>query len=167
MAQKKTQNEEENVTVLLHLLSSYIYPKISRKNPGSGSIQLEEEVQTQPSTLPDVLIDLLRTSALFISIAGYLRNDSGGWIGYSHLINNISTINYSCVLSVLDMSRHVPLYKAILEFLRSLVSSPQLLPLLAPWERKSFKSGSGDDQCISVLLTKMKEVVDNYSKRLT
>lgn len=130
---QKKKTEEENVTCLLHLMSSYINPKNSRNS---------EECEPK-NNLPEETIELLRNSCLFNAIAGYLRNDS-----------------------VLDMSRHVPLYKAVLEFLRALVSSQQLLPLLAPWERKSVSKFSSEDQCVSSLLSKMKEVVDNYSKRL-
>lgn len=139
MAIQKKKNEEENITCLLHLMSSYINPR----KPNSQQQQQQSATPNDQSRLPEQIIDLLRNSCLFDAIAGYLRNDS-----------------------VLDMSRHVPLYKSVLEFLRALVSSPQLLPLLAPWERKVSKTTS-EDQCVSKLLSKMKDVVDNYSKRLT
>lgn len=152
-ALQKKRAEEENVTCLLQVLSSYINPQANKcttlpedgnakamelsPSPPAGvsSSQAEEELN-----LPVEMALLLKNSCLFSAISGYLRNDS-----------------------VLDMARHVPLYKSVLMFLRSLVSSSQLLPLLAPWERKA----SSDEQSISSLLVKMKDVVDNYARRLT
>lgn len=152
-ALQKKRAEEENVTCLLQVLSSYINPQVSKSTlgddkamdtsstpPGSTTTGNAEE---QPECfLPGDMATLLKNSCLFSAISGYLRNDS-----------------------VLDMARHVPLYKSVLQFLRSLVSSPQLLPLLAPWERKA--GSSADEQSISALLVKMKDVVDNYARRLT
>ncbi|CAG7720785.1 unnamed protein product [Allacma fusca] len=121
LAMQKKKQEEENVTCLLHVLSSFIHPRVSRR------ILTAEAMDEGANN------------------TGYLRNDS-----------------------VLDMARHVPLYKAVLQFLRALVSSSQLVPLLAPWERKiGTEKESSEQQPISCLLSKMKDVVDNYSKRLT
>jgi baculoviral IAP repeat-containing protein 6 len=75
MAIEKKKNEEENVTCLLHLMSSYINPKISR----SVASKLEAAESTQPrgQSIPEEVTSLLRSSCLFNAIAGYLRNDSG------------------------------------------------------------------------------------------
>lgn len=67
------------------------------------------------------------------------------------------------MLEVLDMARHIPLYTALLQFLRSIVDVPQLIPFL------DLKKPSGKDkesQKISTLLHQMKNIVDSYSKRL-
>ena len=147
--------EEMNVTNLLDVISSFIDPRVNREvieevkessepSATGASSSSSSGVGTSGSsneTLPREIVDLLKNSCLFPAIASYLRNDS-----------------------VLDMARHVPLYRSIMLCLRSLVSKEQLVPLLAPWEsRKS----DGDDQPITSLLSKMKDVVDNYSRRLT
>lgn len=84
MAMQKKKAEEENVTCLLHLLSSFINPRISRgfeehfvESPS------DSEIPPQPETvLPSEVTDLLRSSCLFSAIAGYLRNDSGNYLVY-------------------------------------------------------------------------------------
>jgi len=149
MAMQKKKYEEENVTCLLNVLSSYVNPRgyvelnkkpsKSEETLGLESEESQDDVMpTGNELLPLEFSKIIQLSKLFSAIAGYLRNDS-----------------------VLDMARHVPLYRAVLEFLRSLASNRQLLPLLLP-------SNSGiDDQPIPHLLAKMKDVVDNYAKRLT
>lgn len=146
-ALQKKRAEEENITCLLQVLSSYINPQSAKPNnveEGKSSMEVSPPAtaaSSQDEDFPSEVAVLLKNSCLFPTISGYLRNDS-----------------------VLDMARHVPLYKSVLLFLRSLVSSPQLLPLLAPWEKK-VNPGS-DDQSVSGLLIKMKDVVDNYARRL-
>ncbi|MGH0165805.1 UNVERIFIED_CONTAM: hypothetical protein FKN15_049712 [Acipenser sinensis] len=71
-------------------------------------------------------------------------------------------------LTVLDMARHVPLYRALLELLRAISSCTSLVPLLLPL--------SGDDEeeeerlecqtSVGTLLAKMKTCVDTYTNRL-
>lgn len=73
MAIQKKKNEEENVTCLLHLFSSYINPKSSRNFGPIEPYKTENGIQP----LPEEVTDLLRSSYLFNAIAGYLRNDSG------------------------------------------------------------------------------------------
>ncbi|CAL8111027.1 unnamed protein product [Orchesella dallaii] len=141
LALQKKRAEEENVTCLLHVLSSYINPQTSKPTDDGKAMDSSPSSSDDDMNLPPEISLLLRNSCLFYAISGYLRNDS-----------------------VLDMARHVPLYKAVLQFLRSLVSSCQLLPLLAPGEKKS---SSSDEQSIPALLGKMKDVVDNYARRLT
>ena len=65
-----------------------------------------------------------------------------------------------CLSSVLDMARHVPLYKSLLELLRGLTVCPVLVPLLLPLDRDN------DSSSISTLLQKMKGCVDTYASRL-
>ena len=64
----------------------------------------------------------------------------------------------SCVITVLDMSRHTPLYRALLELLRALSVCSPLIPLLLPQD--------GESVSISELLDKMKACVDTYASRL-
>lgn len=67
----------------------------------------------------------------------------------------------SIVFAVLDMARHVPLYRALLELLRGLAVCPALVPLLLPLDKE-------DDSVASIgsLLDKMKACVDTYANRL-
>ncbi|CAH1128208.1 unnamed protein product [Ceutorhynchus assimilis] len=89
------------------------------------------------SVLPSQFSDLLAKSSLLPAICSYLRNDS-----------------------VLDMARHIPLYKAILKILRALAVSSQLVQLLLPQ-----KSKSGETSVCS-LLKNMKRCVDTYASKL-
>lgn len=72
---------------------------------------------------------------------------------------------------VLDMARHIPLYRAVLQVLRSLAVSPQLAALLLPSDRRVGRqarnpSSSGDALSATCLLNKMKSCVDTYASRL-
>ncbi|XP_067680641.1 baculoviral IAP repeat-containing protein 6-like isoform X2 [Haliotis asinina] len=133
----RQRSEEEHVTCLLQVLGSYI-------NAGG---QLPKDFDnanyappSEKSLIPEVMLDLLSQSCLVPAISSYLRNDS-----------------------VLDMARHVPLYRALLELLRGLAVSPSLVPLLRPLE----KDGAPDSAtAIEVLLDKMKGCVDTYASRL-
>lgn len=90
--------------------------------------------------LPDVVPELLSQSCLVPAISSYLRNDS-----------------------VLDMARHVPLYKALLELLRGLAICPILVPLLLPLD----KAEDGESTVsVCTLLEKMRGCVDTYANRL-
>ncbi|KAJ8947754.1 hypothetical protein NQ314_008554 [Rhamnusium bicolor] len=66
------------------------------------------------NVLPSTFHDLLAHSSLLPAISSYLRNDS-----------------------VLDMARHIPLYKAVLQLLRALAASSQLVSLLLPQKNRS------------------------------
>lgn len=67
--------------------------------------------------------------------------------------------------TVLDMARHIPLYRALLQLLRSIAMRRQLVSLLLP---KSNQNGSevSSNLCVVSLLTNMKLCVDTYASRL-
>ncbi|XP_017776572.1 PREDICTED: baculoviral IAP repeat-containing protein 6 isoform X2 [Nicrophorus vespilloides] len=123
----KQRSEEEHVTVLLQVLSSYINPS------GKDTEELTSRV------LPTVFEELLAGSALLPALNSYLRNDS-----------------------VLDMARHIPLYRAALELLRAMAVSCQLVKLLVPQE----VSASQSRLSISSLLENMTTCVDTYASKL-
>jgi baculoviral IAP repeat-containing protein 6 len=103
----------------------------------SGQSSAEEQ-------LPSLLPELLSHSCLVPAISSYLRNDS-----------------------VLDMARHVPLYRALLELLRGLASCTPLVPLLLPLpEVASDDSAEASTTSVSCLLEKMRSCVDTYASRL-
>ncbi|XP_043273976.1 baculoviral IAP repeat-containing protein 6 isoform X1 [Venturia canescens] len=83
--------------------------------------------------LPIPFTDLLARSCLLPALSSYLRNDS-----------------------VLDMARHIPLYRAILQLLRAMALSSQLAPLLLP------RGGRPTDASIVSLLYTMRICVDAY-----
>lgn len=87
--------------------------------------------------LPTAFTELLSRSCLLPALSSYLRNDS-----------------------VLDMARHIPLYRAVLQLLRAMANSSQLAPLLLP------KSGKSSDPSIVSLLSSMKVCVDTYNKKI-
>lgn len=60
---------------------------------------------------------------------------------------------------VLDMARHIPLYKAALELLRAIAVSSQLVSLLMPQRNSNSPS-------VSSLLKTMKTCVDTYASKL-
>ena len=87
---------------------------------------VEDDSTGSKSSLPGVLPELLSHSCLVPAISSYLRNDS-----------------------VLDMARHIPLYRALLELLRALSVCPALVTLLLPlnkdcWDRNS----AGEDESL-------------------
>ncbi|XP_050170295.1 baculoviral IAP repeat-containing protein 6 isoform X1 [Myiozetetes cayanensis] len=140
----KQRLEEEHVTCLLQVLASYINPAGSASNEES---QTSHEGRAQnSSSLPSVLLELLSQSCLIPAMSSYLRNDS-----------------------VLDMARHVPLYRALLELLRAIASCTSMVPLLLPLSGES--SEEEEEQCesqasVGTLLAKMKTCVDTYTNRL-
>ncbi|XP_041468480.1 baculoviral IAP repeat-containing protein 6-like isoform X2 [Lytechinus variegatus] len=130
--------EEEHVTCLLKVLSSYINP-VNSTTSSSGSIdEMSGDLNHDQLTtiFPSVFIELLTQSCLIPAISSYLRNDS-----------------------VLDMSRHVPLYCAVLEILRALALCPLLVHLLLP-------QGDNGDKSVIKLLENMKGCVDTYTSKL-
>ncbi|XP_023289754.1 baculoviral IAP repeat-containing protein 6 isoform X3 [Orussus abietinus] len=94
------------------------------------------EGQPQPD-LPAPFTDLLSRSCLLPALSSYLRNDS-----------------------VLDMARHIPLYRTILQLLRVMALSTQLAPLLLP--RGSISS----DPSVISLLSNMRDCVDTYMNKV-
>ncbi|XP_055591797.1 baculoviral IAP repeat-containing protein 6-like isoform X1 [Uranotaenia lowii] len=132
----RQKSEEEHVTVLLQVLSSYINP--GDKLPTNMDIDepsYRECSETLPE-LPPIFLDLLQQSCLIPALSSYLRNDS-----------------------VLDITRHIPLYRAILQLLRAISLSTQLMSLLVNKDNEGKIS-------IAVLLSNMKACVDTYASRL-
>lgn len=65
------------------------------------------------------------------------------------------------IVIVLDMARHIPLYRSVLQLLRAIAQNSQLVSLLLP------KPNQASLQLSAVcLLQKMKHVVDTYASRL-
>ncbi|NWZ53957.1 BIRC6 protein, partial [Haliaeetus albicilla] len=140
----KQRLEEEHVTCLLQVLASYINPAGSTSN---GDTQTSHEGRGQNSSaLPSVLLELLSQSCLIPAMSSYLRNDS-----------------------VLDMARHVPLYRALLELLRAIASCTSMVPLLLPLSGESSEEEEEQlesQASVGTLLAKMKTCVDTYTNRL-
>ncbi|XP_078085695.1 dual E2 ubiquitin-conjugating enzyme/E3 ubiquitin-protein ligase BIRC6 isoform X6 [Mustelus asterias] len=139
----KQRLEEEHVTCLLQVLASYINPGGSTL---SGDGQLGESRGHNNNALPSVLVELLSQSCLIPAMSSYLRNDS-----------------------VLDMARHVPLYRALLELLRAIASCTSLVPLLLPLSGDNSEEDeehSETQTSVGTLLAKMKTCVDTYTNRL-
>lgn len=135
----KQKSEEEHVTVLLQVLSGYINPcEDVSVEIDADIMKCSESTKIKDSNgeLPSSVFDLLQKSCLIPALSSYLRNDS-----------------------VLDITRHIPLYRAILQLLRSISTSHQLIPLLSP-------KGSEQSPPIAELLSNMKHCVDTYAKRL-
>ncbi|CAH0383910.1 unnamed protein product [Bemisia tabaci] len=132
--------EESHITVLIEVLSSFINPKSlslasvhSADDEKSANSSDEPPERLAPGLAP-LFYQLLEQSCLLPALSSYLRNDS-----------------------VLDMARHIPLYRAILCLLRVIASNEQYVELLFP------RSSSHKDPSISSLLLNMKKCVDNYS----
>lgn len=136
----RQKSEEEHVTVLLLVLSSYINPGDCIPSDMRGEdILAYHDVRDQIGELPPIFQTLLQQSCLIPALSSYLRNDS-----------------------VLDITRHIPLYRAILKLLRALSLSKHLVSLLQP-----MPSASGElTPPIVELLRNMKTCVDTYAKRL-
>ncbi|CAG9860383.1 unnamed protein product [Phyllotreta striolata] len=97
----------------------------------------DAEDELTENVLPQGFYDLLVQSALLPAVCSYLRNDS-----------------------VLDMARHIPLYRAVLLLLRAIAVSSQLISLLLPQKNKN------GDPSVSSLLKNMKSCVDTYASKL-
>lgn len=85
----------------------------------------------------------------------------------------VSVRNVSLSLSpaVLDMARHVPLYRALLELLRAISTCTSLVPLLLPLSGDAAEEEEDEErtECqtsVGMLLAKMKTCVDTYTNRL-
>ncbi|XP_070181060.1 dual E2 ubiquitin-conjugating enzyme/E3 ubiquitin-protein ligase BIRC6-like isoform X3 [Littorina saxatilis] len=155
----RQRSEEEHVACLLQVLGSYINPGGHIPKDFFGEEEKDEDgvstasPYTPPSEkwlLPEVVSDLLSQSCLIPAISSYLRNDS-----------------------VLDMARHVPLYRALLQLLRGMAVCPPLVALLLPMPTPQSLQQNSDtpgtyDTSVSVekLLAKMKGCVDTYASRL-
>ncbi|KAB1267187.1 Baculoviral IAP repeat-containing protein 6, partial [Camelus dromedarius] len=69
----------------------------------------------------------------------------------------------------LDMARHVPLYRALLELLRAIASCTCMVPLLLPLSTENGEEEEEQSECqtsVGTLLAKMKTCVDTYTNRL-
>lgn len=88
--------------------------------------------------LPAPFAEFMARSCLLPALSSYLRNDS-----------------------VLDMARHIPLYRAVLQLLRSMALSAQLAPLLMP-----RGGGRSNDPSIVSLLSSMRVCVDTYVHKI-
>ncbi|XP_074501768.1 dual E2 ubiquitin-conjugating enzyme/E3 ubiquitin-protein ligase BIRC6 isoform X2 [Sebastes fasciatus] len=145
----KQRLEEEHVTCLLQVLASYINPASSSSCQGADASSAESRAHNS-SALPAVLQELLSQSCLIPAMSSYLRNDS-----------------------VLDMARHVPLYRALLELLRAISTCTALVPLMLPLygdlgqdEEEEDEEHSEGQTSVGMLLAKMKTCVDTYTNRL-
>ncbi|XP_070142867.1 dual E2 ubiquitin-conjugating enzyme/E3 ubiquitin-protein ligase BIRC6 isoform X3 [Drosophila kikkawai] len=136
----RQKSEEEHVTVLLLVLASYINPGDCIPSEMCGEdILAYHDVRDVTGELPPIFQTLLQQSCLIPALSSYLRNDS-----------------------VLDITRHIPLYRAILKLLRALSLSKMLVSLLQP----ALTGSGGSTPPIAELLTNMKTCVDTYAKRL-
>lgn len=194
-ALQRQRTEEEHVTIFLQVLSSYINPAVYHRfgaddddddddleedddeddededvydadgnedntndaNAGAGSrpaaaahkrpsLRAEEQQHSSAeSALPARFQTLLAQSCLIPALCSYLRNDS-----------------------VLDITRHIPLYRAILQLLRALALNGQLVTMLLPQPQPAAAGAehSSDAPSVTGLLVKMKSCVDTYASRL-
>ncbi|KAH9496163.1 Baculoviral IAP repeat-containing protein 6, partial [Bulinus truncatus] len=158
-AMLRQKGEEEHVACLLQVLASYVNPvgTLNSKllnSPSSDSdsaptppmTPIDGQDETNRNLIPESLSELLSQSCLVPAVSSYLRNDS-----------------------VLDMARHVPLYRALLQLLRGITVNPSLVPILLPMDEDSQRSGGNNVEShasIEVLLEKMKGCVDTYASRL-
>ena len=70
------------------------------------------------------------------------------------------------MLAVLDMSRHIPLYRSLLQLLRALAMSSSLTHLLLPLADPLAGDDASSSVSIGQLLEKMNSCVDTYASRL-
>lgn len=126
------------MTVLLEVLSSYINPGDRIPSSMNTDEIIYRETNDDGLELPPIFLDLLQQSCLIPALSSYLRNDS-----------------------VLDITRHIPLYRAILKLLRAIALSGQLIQLLMNEKRDVTTTNS-----IASLLLNMKSCVDTYASRL-
>ncbi|XP_065205960.1 baculoviral IAP repeat-containing protein 6-like isoform X3 [Planococcus citri] len=147
--------EEEHVTVFLQILACYMNPDFKLQDRPSAILEELNNLDKDSSPadqppLPALFVELVEHSCLLPALASYLRNDS-----------------------VLDMARHIPLYRAILVLLRVMALNSQMVKFLLPPDYCARTSSSADiepsgEPMISLieLLHKMKVCVDTYSSRL-
>lgn len=137
--------EDEHVTIFLQLLTGYVNPAVSC---GLSIASAERQAAcSRGQPLPAVFYVLLQQSCLINALCSYLRNDS-----------------------VLDITRHIPLYRAILQLLRALALSGQLVRLLLPHPDSTAdgqqSTSSSSSLSIVALLANIKSCVDTYASRL-
>lgn len=122
---------------MLEVLSSYINPGDKIPSNIATDEIIYREISDDSSELPPLFMDLLQKSCLIPALSSYLRNDS-----------------------VLDITRHIPLYRGILKLLRAIALSNQLVLLLMPQRKQEALTS------IAALLANMKTCVDTYASRL-
>lgn len=101
----------------------------------------------------------------------YLQVVNGYFCNASVLfVLHIIDFCFLCSPKVLDMSRHVPLYRALLALVRGLSVTPGLAPLLLTPQNSAPTNGGGGDTttlpCVPALLEKMKTTVNTYMAKL-
>lgn len=158
----RQKSEEEHVTILLQVLSSYINPgdKIpTNSETEDDELNYRETNETLPE-LPPIFLDFLQQSCLIPALCSYLSNDSGNCFKLiSYTRSKYINVHFSFI-SVLDITRHIPLYRAILQLLRAISLSNQLITLLMTNQNRDCKTS------IASLLLNMKACVDTYASRL-
>lgn len=73
----RQKSEEEHVTVLLQVLSSYMNPGDIVPTAGACDSESINYRESSDSDLPPLFMDLLQQSCLIPALCSYLRNDSG------------------------------------------------------------------------------------------
>ncbi|KAJ8958620.1 hypothetical protein NQ318_016343 [Aromia moschata] len=129
---------------------------------GTGSTQqswnVEQALMKQKNEEEHVTV-LLQVLASYIN-----PNDEAG----DELCENVLPPSFHDLLShssllpaiILDMARHIPLYKAVLQLLRAIAASSQLVTLLLPQKSRS------NEPSVSALLRNMKSCVNTYASKL-
>lgn len=69
--------EEEHVTVLLQVLSSYVNPNDNTYSMDDDLSADDISIGAAAGELPPIFADLLQQSCLIPALSSYLRNDSG------------------------------------------------------------------------------------------
>lgn len=170
----RQKSEEEHVTVLLQVtsgvatsicrhstnffqvLSSYINPGDIVPTAETCDADISYRDTGEMCDLPPLFMDLLEQSCLNSALCSYLRNDSGMLqtrVADQQIANFVTP-------TVLDITRHIPLYRAILQLLRALSISSQLIQVLIAKQDIDSKTS------IASLLYNMKSCVDTYASRL-
>lgn len=122
--------EEEHVTCILEILS--IYLDCCQQN------------------MSDQIVELIDHSCVINALSSYLRNDSGKIVVEHFLRLGCLYLNN---LIVLDMSRHIPLYRSSLKLLQTLILNERLRILI--------------QECnILELIKNIKLFVDSYTQRI-
>lgn len=188
-ALQRQRTEEEHVTIFLQVLSGYINPEpnseYDRNRTTSGSSSNADDDGNNYQPTDDSTDDDSRTDRIFKPASlqrGPMRppqgqRTSGGESSDGNLLPAVfhSLLQQSCLIpalcsylrndSVLDITRHIPLYRAILQLLRGLAQSNQLVTLLLPPNHRRGNAASGS-LSITALLANMKSCVDTYASRL-
>ncbi|MGH0168669.1 UNVERIFIED_CONTAM: hypothetical protein FKN15_055157 [Acipenser sinensis] len=118
----------------------------SKKDKSKGAVKAEVS-DPEPEGLTLLVPDIQKTAEIVYAATTSLRQAN----------------------QVLDMARHVPLYRALLELLRAISSCASLVPLLLPLSGDHGEEEEERLECqtsVGTLLAKMKTCVDTYTNRL-